>query len=229
MRKLAILTAVALLGPLLMLQSAAGALDVAGVKSLRSDGASLSESTATWWQWNLAIPVPANPSFDVTGTNCHVRQSGGVFFLAGSATFEPVTRTCALPSKTPILFPLINVECSNVEAPPFFGATDPERAACANAIIDDVGRDTLVLLVDGRSVASEIDRVQSPPFQFSMPAHQNILFLDGITRGRSASDGYWALLPGLSKGQHTLHFEAALVSGDFAGLAQDVTYLLNVS
>jgi hypothetical protein len=218
MRKHAFITALALLVPLLMSQSAAAA------PGSPSEGASLSELTARWWQWDLAIPVPANPSFDMPGANCDIQQSARAFFLAGSAAFEPVTRTCSLPSDTPILVPLINVECSDVEAPPFFGATVRERRDCARAIIDDVGRDTLVLVVDGRSLASEIERVQSTPFRFSMPADQNILGLPGVTGGRAASDGYWALLPGLAEGQYTLHFEAK-----YFEVAQDVTYVLNVS
>ncbi|HJY84931.1 MAG TPA: hypothetical protein VKK81_28095, partial [Candidatus Binatia bacterium] len=65
-------------------------------------------------------------------------------------------------------------------------------------------------------------------FHFRTPAHNNILFLDGVTSGRSVSDGYWLLLEPLSPGSHMLHFEGALVSGPFAGFLQDVTYNLNV-
>lgn len=249
MRKHVLITALAVLLPALMTQSAAAVLNSTALDSSRLSQPSLPVLTARWWQWDLAIPLPINPSFDTTGENCDVQQPDRVFFLAGSATFEPVTRACTVPAGRPILLPLINVECSDVEAPPFFGATFRERRACAMAIMNGVGRRTLKLELwrgrdegpcdddadddsdadEGRSLASYIKRVQSPPFGFSMPADENILFLPGVTGGQAASDGYWALLPGLAEGQYCLHFEASFVSGQFNGLKQDVTYELEVA
>ncbi len=192
-------------------------------------GKTYGEWSAEWWEWNFSIPVPSNPSFDTTGGNCRIHQSRPVFFLAGTATGEPVTRGCTVPSEKPLFFPLINVECSNVESPPFFGSTDEERLGCAQAFINDVGRSTLNATIDGVKVKHlKRFRVESPPFDFRMPAQNNILFLPNVTSGRSASDGYWLMLKPLSPGTHVLHFEAALVSGPFAGFSQNVTYHLTV-
>jgi hypothetical protein len=192
-------------------------------------GKTYGEWSAKRWQWNFSRPIPSNPTFDTTGQHCHVQQSRPVFFLAGIATGVPVTRECTVPSEKPLFFPIINAECSDVEPPPFFGATAADRLACAQAFIDDVGINTLKATIDGMDVKSlRRFRVQSPDFHFRMPAHNNILFLDGVISGRSVSDGYWLLLEPLSPGNHVIHFEGALVSGPFAGFKQDVTYNLIV-
>lgn len=185
--------------------------------------------SATWWQWNLSIPVPNNPTFDMTGVHCDIKQTFPVFFLAGSGTSAPTTRDCSVPSGEPLLFPIINAECSNVEPPPFFGSTDEERMECAAALIDGVQVSKLSVTVDGVPVPSLKNfRVASPPFDFTMPAQNNILGLSGVTSGRAASDGYWIILEPLSAGQHEIHFEARVVSGPAKGFSQDVTYHLTV-
>ena len=192
-------------------------------------GKTYEEWSAAWWRWNFSIPVPSNPTFDTTGQHCHVQQSRPVFFLAGIATGVPVTRECTVPSEKPLFFPIINAECSDVEAFPFFGATAAERLACAQEFINDVGISTLRATIDGVDVQSlSRFRVQSPDFHFRTPAQNNILFLPGVTSGRSVSDGYWLLLEPLSPGRHVIHFQGAVVSGPFAGFSQDVTYNLTM-
>ena len=152
-----------------------------------------------------------------------------MFFLAGIATGAPVTRECTVPSDTPLFFPIINAECSNVEPPPFFGSTDADRLACAQAFIDDVGISTLKATIDGVDVKSlRRFRVASRPFDFRTPAQNNILFLPGVISGRSESDGYWLMLKPLFPGTHVIYFEGAFVSGPGASFSQDVTYILTV-
>ncbi len=193
-------------------------------------GQSYADWTEQWYLWWDLIPIPLNPSFDSTGQNCNVNQSRPVFFLAGDGTFSgaPVTRSCTVPS-VPIFFPMLTGECSNVEAPPFFGRTDAARLECARQLVDGIPPITVVVTVDGKSVPALRDfRVSSPPFNFTMPAHNNVLGLDGVTSGRSGTDGYWAMLTPLRPGKHTVHFEASIAAGPFAVLTQNVTYNLTV-
>lgn len=192
-------------------------------------GKTYGELSAAWWQTMLAIPVENNPTFDTTGINCSGGGTPQVFFLAGQGTGERVTRNCTVPSTKPLFFPIINVECSNVEKAPFFGATDAEREACASGIADGIGSNTLKVTLDGVDVANLARfRAASPPFDFTMPKNDNILFVNGKTSGRSASDGFWVLLMPPSPGSHTIHFEGAFVSGIGAGFSQNVTYNLSV-
>lgn len=119
---------------------------------------------------------------------------------------------------------------SNVEAPPFFGRTDADRLECARQLVDGIAPVSVVVTDDGKSVpALRNFRVASPPFNFTTPAHDNVLGLDGVTSGRSGTDGYWAMLTPLRPGKHTVHFEAAISAGPFAGLTQNVTYNLMVA
>jgi hypothetical protein len=194
-------------------------------------GRTYAEWAEQWYQWWDLIPVPINPSYDTTGQNCNINQSQPVFFLAGDGTFSAsgVTRSCTVPSNTPLFFPMITAECSNVEPAPFFGRTDADRLECARFAIDGVAPVTVVVTVDGHSVPALRDfRIASPPFNFTTPSQNNVLGLPGVTSGRSEADGYWAMLAPLKPGKHVLHFEAAISAGPFAVAIQNVTYNLTV-
>ena len=151
-------------------------------------GRTYAEWAEQWYQWWDLIPVPINPSYDTTGQNCNINQSQPVFFLAGDGTFSAsgVTRSCTVPSNTPLFFPMITAECSNVEPAPFFGRTDADRLECARFAIDGVAPVTVVVTVDGHSVPALRDfRIASPPFNFTTPSQNNVLGLPGVTSGRS--------------------------------------------
>ena len=193
-------------------------------------GKTYGELSAAWWQTMLAIPVDSNPTFDSTGANCSLGESAQIFFLAGEGSGKPVTRACTVSATKPLFFPIINVECSNVEKAPFFGATDGDRAACATQFADGIGISSLKVTLDGVNVPG-LDRFRatSPPFNFTIPKNYNILFVRGnTTSGRSAADGFWVLLKPSAPGSHVIHFKGAFVSGLGAGFSQDVTYNLTV-
>jgi hypothetical protein len=95
-------------------------------------GLTYGDWSAAWWQYVLSTPTGTNPVLDTTGTNCAVGQSSGpVFFLAGAATTDPVTRTCTIPAGKALLVPMITAECSTVEAPRFLAVTG---RSCAPAL-----------------------------------------------------------------------------------------------
>ena len=190
--------------------------------------------------WGLVCGVVAicaldlhghQPVLDMTGANCGVGQSSGpVFFLAGAATTEPVTRTCTVPAGKVLFFPIINAECSTVEPPPFHGDNAQELRTCVAAFVDGVEKSTLEVTINRKKVR-HLDRfrAQSPLFEFIMPAEDNFLGLPGVTSGSSVSDGYWLMVKPLSSGNHVIHFEGAFVAGPGAGFSQDVTYNLTVT
>ena len=100
----------------------------------RPYGSTYAEWSARWWQWALAIPAASNPLND--GSDClHVAegQSGPVWFLGGaidkSANLE---RNCSVPVDKALFFPVINVECSTLEAPPFYGADGDALRTCVD-------------------------------------------------------------------------------------------------
>ena len=177
------------------------------------------ELSARWWQWAIALPVAAHPLFDTA--DCNAGQEGTVWFLGGAFTGTTTTRECTVPRGKAIFIPVLNVECSTVEPPPFFGANEAELRACA-AAFQDPGTG-MFATIDGHEV-HHLDRyrVQSPLFDFDAPA-DNILFIPGPVSGESVSDGVWILLAPLSNGSHTIRF-----GGSFPGFPIDVTYNITV-
>ena len=182
-------------------------------------GVALAERTAQWWQWSIANPLADHPFNDPAAHDCTYGQSGHTWFLGGvfNATGS-ATRNCTMPAGTSLLVPAINVECSNVEAAPYYGRNEVKQRACAKAF---ALTDPYVTL-DGRRVP--LSYVVSPQFRFSAPA-DNVLGVAGPVRGTSVSVGWWALVQP-RKGTHRLEF-----GGTFPafGFAIAMTYNLTVA
>jgi hypothetical protein len=183
-------------------------------------GKGLDDWSAEWQKWFISIPASQNPALD--NGPCSTAQSGPVWFIPSGSG---VTRQCTVLTGKLLLITLINAECSNVEALPFFGATEHTREECAETLIDGVSTRSLLFTIDGQPVRNlSRYRVQSPQYHFSMPATDNVLGVtSGATSGVSVSDGYFVMVQ-LAPGHHVLRFAAAIVSGPGAGFSQDVTY-----
>src|SRR6266852_4277799 len=88
-------------------------------------GLSYGEWEAKWWQAAFAIPIVGGD---------HPLFSGGAFgdekgmvFLSGVGGNPTIPIT--IPAGTALFFPVINFECSSLEAPPFFGANEADQRA----------------------------------------------------------------------------------------------------
>ncbi len=149
-----------------------------------------------------------------------------MWFIAGSFG-GTVARTCHVPAGKGIFFPLINTECSNVEPDPFLCTTPEECAECNDVFFGD--SDKLSVTIDGTDLGNLHNyRPQSTMLtEFTTPPADDILGIPGVT-GLSGADGYWIMLAPLSKGEHTIHWEATLGGGPFAGFSQDNTYTIIV-
>lgn len=189
--------------------------------------------SAAWWQWLLAIQTgpeaDQNPQHDATGLYCGTNQSGPVWYLAGMGNGQSVARNCTIPSTKAIFFPLINVECSTLDAPPFHCSDAASCRTCATTIGDGIGVNSLNVSIDGVPVKIGVEayRAQSPFFSFTVPG-QNILNSPEGS-GMSVSDGYWIMLKPLSPGRHTIHLGGIYVRSGGAGFSQDVTYSIDVT
>lgn len=163
------------------------------------------EWTARWWQWGYSIPKNINPAYDNTGKNCAQKQNGQVWFLAG--TFgHSVNRACTIPTGKSILLPILNSECSFAEFPKL--KTLSELRICAKTIQDHVT--TLYASLDGVPIPHlQQYRIQSPPFNFTLPQN-NILGMRPNTTTEAIADGNWLFLKSLSPGVHKLIFEGGV-------------------
>ncbi len=189
-------------------------------------GKGYAELTADWLEWILAIPAPSNPLLDPDGAFAAVGQSGKVWFLVGTAANgPPVTRTVTVPAGTALFFPIVNYFWVNT---PEFGDPpwSPDQEAFARSILA-AQIDTahgLILEIDGRAVPNVSRlRVAGEVGECTIPDDNIFGFPFAPGPHECVADGYWALLPPLSAGNHTIHFAGALT-----GFSLDVTYHITV-
>jgi len=193
----------------------------------RGYGNTYGEWSAAFWQWLFSIPVNQNPAFDETGGNALVGQTGKVWFLPGVFNASgQASREITIPAGISLFVPVVNVECSNVELPPFFGGTDEELKECAMQYLFT----GLEAELDGRPIDFTTVNYQSvsPPFDFELPPMDlqggNILGVDADL-GRAVSNGYYLFLTPLPVGDHTLHYKGTLSNFDFT---LEIHYVIHV-
>ncbi|UFS71894.1 hypothetical protein LPW11_06790 [Geomonas sp. RF6] len=192
-------------------------------------GMTYGDWSAAWWQWHIQTPNGGALYGDDDSWNGQYDCVSGqklvpVFFLVGGGSSTTTAiRTCTIPQGKAIFFPIINAECSTVEADPFYGGTEYDLRSCVSSWGNATNLKTLRVTVDGAPLQHlQNARAQSPVFTFHSVA-TGILGVDGT--GSSASDGYWVLLNPLPPGKHTIHFEAAAPE---VNNYQSVTYKLTV-
>lgn len=71
-------------------------------------GLTQAEWSRAWWQWAGSFEKGESPISDLTGALCGLRQSGPVWFLAGTYGSRRAVRTCKVPQGKYLFFPLVN-------------------------------------------------------------------------------------------------------------------------
>jgi hypothetical protein len=199
-------------------------------------GGTFGQWSAAWWRYVFSFSNSASPFADDTGQNCAVGQKGPVFFLVGTFTtsIDPngvvlvsaTRKNCTVPAGKAIFFPIINNECSSVEAPPFGPFTDRKLLAACNHQFMDSARD-LRAEIDGVPVDDLDDfRVCKTSLCFNSPIFNVVLPPDnilGVPAGPATSmnDGFYVMLRPLRKGKHSIHFHGLIPAANFA---VDVSY-----
>ena len=126
------------------------------VKIFPPDG----QLTADWWKWIIAIPSEINPLLDDTGEDCGVNQQGPVWYLVGTPgdtetgnlTTGDAERDCVIPEGKKILFPIINVQCLELNDQIFGPQLEEKLRQCATDIINEV--DILEASIDGKNITN---------------------------------------------------------------------------
>ncbi|MFB5600878.1 MAG: hypothetical protein ACE5SW_11710 [Nitrososphaeraceae archaeon] len=170
-----------------------------------------------WWQWGFGLDASiVDPFTNIGQAGCDVglQDNGKLLFLVGTAkdpdTGFPV-HECDIKKGTSILFPIVNVACNDLDAPPFFGANEQEQRQCSNSFIDTALLEDFVVKIDGYSVKNlEQYRIDSPAGGFEFTAVENNPFATPVGDGTGVSDGYWILLAPLKPGKHTIEFMGVL-------------------
>ena len=188
-------------------------------------GLTYGEWAAEWWRAVLAAPVEGGVHPLITGGA--VEGETGMVFLggpvlpAGSPTAEI---TVTIGAGTPLVLPLVTVECSVFEGPPFHGDDEPSLRACANDLLDLVS--DLSVEIDGMPLNNlEAYRAESPVFRWGPLPADNALGAPEGTESDAVAAGYFLLLPPLSVGVHEITSGAAI---DSFGLAVDTRIIVTV-
>jgi hypothetical protein len=187
-------------------------------------GMGYDELAASWLEWVTSIPNAYSPLFDPDGSYAAIGQVGPVWFLAGN-TGGSSTRTVSVPAGRAVFFPILNEFWVNT---PENGDNpwSPAQEALARSVLaaDMDTAQNLVLQIDGRNFPNVYGllRARSAVGTCMLPAEN----LWGAKPGPHpcVADGFWALLPPMSKGKHTIRFAGGLASG----FALNVTYNLTV-
>lgn len=216
-----------LLAVIPLLAAAQGAIQNPGVlpPHAKFRGLASGDWAAEWWRAVFAVPVEngVHPLF--TG-GAFEGENGIVFMSApvlpvGSSTAEILV---TIPSGTGLFFPLVTVECSVFEDPPFHGDDEPSLRACANDLLDVVS--DLEAEIDSTPVNNlGAYRVESPLFRWGpLPADNSLGGPEG-TESDAVAAGYYLMLPPLSVGVHEISVRAAIAS---FGLAVDARFIVSV-
>jgi hypothetical protein len=176
------------------------------------------------WRQVLELPLDANPANN-TGNNClSAGHKQKVLILWTTREPDPAP-VCNVKPGTPVFFYALGGECSAVEPPPFFGATEAEQRQCVLDFLAATPFDAILVSIDGGPpVNIGVDRFIAVSEQgtANLP-HPNILSAaeDSTT---FVAGAYAALVRPLRPGSHTI--TVTIVGGPFAGTNRAV---VNVS
>jgi len=132
--------------------------------------------------------------------------------VAFPAIDENLAATCTVKPGTPV-FIAPGSECSDVEDPPFFGATAAEQRACAIAVDQDFFLSATISVDGGKPV-----EIIAPRFELVSPqttvdlAPDNTLGVPPQT-ATFVAHGWGAMVRGLSPGTHTITADVATSDG----------------
>ena len=199
---------------------------------VKAFGRTYGQWTTAWWNYMLSIPAVRNPINDKTGVNALVGQTGPVVFLAGSGG-ENVDRNISLTSDKAILIPVVTFmaqfPCTNHASQPKPGQSlEDFLKAQARAVVNQAS--SLLVKVDGKDIRTLSDyRVTSDLFYAGGSPDLNASLGSCITAEPKAavSDGYFIMLKGLKKGDHTIEFSGAIDGG--ATPPTKVTYKVRIT
>jgi hypothetical protein len=181
--------------------------------------------TVRWWKWFLFTPKSINPVLDDTGVYASINQPDkDVWFLAGKLVDDNrglPSRSCTVPPRRSILFPVINFEANPLEY---------SELKTEHDILDRVQmeEDTITkrhCSLDGRLIPPQ--RVKSDPIMFEIRiSKDNAANIEQGGDTFASADGYWVFLKPLPIGNHVISFEGSCQSGK---LKSGANYHIKVS
>ena len=164
----------------------------------------------------LELPPDANPLLG-NGDNCLSAGHKDKVLILWTTPAPAAPAVCNVKPGTPVFFSTIFAECSSVEDPPFFGATEEEQRQCVLAFLQATPFDAILVSIDGGpSVNIGLDRFLAVSGQGTVELPDpNILGVPGNRQATFVAGAYSALVRPLPPGSHTI--TVTIVGGDLAG------------
>jgi hypothetical protein len=205
-------------------------------------GLTYSEWAAGWFQWAYSMPSTRHPLFD--NADCSEGQTSDVWFIdgrLGGVGFPPAGRDCIIPPGTALFLALAATYADNEGCDPT--GTRIQRTSLDESHLRGIATRNLNgflgtrgIVVDGVTVQGLLVsdpttgqlitdpntpyRVQSPVYDYVVPAFDNILIFDdgpcyqnppaadlpGLTVHGAVADGVFVMIKPLPVGHHTIKF-----------------------
>lgn len=180
------------------------------------------------WQWLYSFPFDTYPALDTTGEFAALGQSGQVWFLAPSFSWEPVERAITIPAGKALFVPIFGAIWVNVEElgdAPWSDAQEAYARGLVASIVDEAAG-SFVCQIDGVPVLELASRRSSTApdgeFMLALPEN-NVWGLPPGVYGPSVQDGVYLMLPPLPPGQHTIYVHVVA-----SEMETNVTYHITV-
>ncbi len=188
-------------------------------------GFTLGEWGAKVWQRDFSLPSASATEQDVglADNSCAINQSGPVWFLEGTGSGGEKNYECTIPAGKAILFPILTGMCSYIDTPN--AKSDSELRSCAMS-----GNEGAIIEVSIDGVRLEdINRyrVQSPPFNLTIPEENAFGILPGATT--AVADCWCVMIEPLPVGRHVIQSIVSIPGNPTTGvsaLASEVTHNL---
>ncbi|MBA6230957.1 MULTISPECIES: hypothetical protein [unclassified Colwellia] len=187
-------------------------------------GKALHQYANIWWQWTRTMGDENSPVRDKTGQYCDVKQSGDVWFLAGGYGTSKIKRHCIIPYGKYIFFPIINM------------GYWPERDVSRTC--EEVKQESALNNSELYFVYAELNGYSIPNMRNNRIKSNNCFDLHELLAEieptkkvyPAATDGYWLMLRPLSKGIHSLKFNAQYhhQTAIHGNMMQDIEYTIEV-
>ena len=203
-------------------------------------GKSIAAWSAEWWKWAWNSPAGADPLNDTTGALANQANNGPVFFLAGSNSNGPVTRSFNVRADQALLMPMINYweNCPgdvSISCGPSY-LPDPKPQMLANSTFYKNATTNVFATIDGTPVANpgshwEVSEFFSggiaQPGTTLTTLYANFgINIIGQDIAPSLASGYYVMVTGLTPGAHTLTYGGSTTA--FGPFEYQVTANINV-
>lgn len=184
------------------------------------DGKTIAQWSQNWWTWAIQSPADHNAIDDKTGQFAHVANNQQVFFIGGTFGGD-AARSFTVTAGKPLLVPMLNT-FDTLDSKDFENQFIQKWPSTVTDVFASI---------DGNPVTDPTHYLQASDF-FSMgtvrPHSVATEMFDGaVHNGQeltpTKATGYYLMVEGLSRGQHTLEFGGSTSDGFSTHVVDHIT------